>query len=81
MYKLEENNPKRSGFIPRYPFLAGCKQHSLILLGLIHLGNPFDPSRRYIILAQDNLQASIWTDAYALEHKRTFSISWISELQ
>lgn len=80
MYKLEENNPKRSVFISHYPFLAGCKQQSLILLGLIHVGNPFDPSHKYIILAQGNLQVSIWTDACALEHKRTFSISWISEV-
>lgn len=80
MYKLEENKPKRSVFISHYPFLAGCKQQRLILLGLIYVGNPFDPSHKYIILAQDNLQVSIWTDARALEHKRTFSISWIPEL-
>lgn len=55
MHKLAENNPKRSVFVSHYPFLAGCKQQSLILLGLIHLGNPFDPSHKYIILAQDNL--------------------------
>lgn len=70
-----------SVFISHYPFLAGCKQQTLIQLGLIHVGNPFDPGHKYIILVQDNLQVSIWTDVCALEHKCTFSISSISDLQ
>lgn len=56
---LEKKDPKRSVFISLYPFLAGCKQQSLIQLGLIHVGNPFDPSHKNIILSQDNLQVSI----------------------